>query len=259
MGTDHLRNMESATRPALALGLMAALPIMELLAPFVVVGFILVMAFVFAAWTFDAAMLPLAANDEALSALMTTRFGAKSAIWGAVVPLVLGYVVIGTWGWVYRLWPALNWRLAACLLMAYGAYVGVAGAVHGTHFPAQVAYAWEHPGRSAAHAWNCPASLASGKAETRGTYDLSECRSYVDEAATRAACRQVMRLMAPLSGPQYVCAGPIREITGHEWPMENWVYTEWDTSFRKPIRNPPLATPAKMRVILAKEGMTPRT
>lgn len=255
--TDHVRNIESAARPMLALGLMAAFPLMQVFAPFILVGVVLFVLYVFVGWTWAAAMLPFAPSDAVLEQALLERFGAGGAIWGAFAVLALAYVAIGLWGWFYRLWPLANFRLAGALLAAYAMAVGVAGSVRGTHYPSMVAYAWSNPGRSPMKAWNCPASVRSGEAMGEGRYDIYTCIAYVGQPDFREACRQLMRRMEPLKFPQTACASHIREITGHYWPRAGEVYQEWDRSFIKPFRNAPLATPAIMRALLEKEGLTP--
>ncbi len=255
--TDHARNLEGATRLGVGLGLAVALPLMELAAPFIILGIVLWVVWVFLGWTWGAAMLPFAGNDAVLEQALTSRFGAGGAIWGAFVLLAMAYGAIGLWGWFYRMWPLLNVRLLAALLAAYAASVGTAGAVNGTHYPAMFAYAWSNPGRSASKAWNCPASLRSGQAYEDGPYDLRACIGYAGEPEYRESCRQLMRRMEALKGPQTYCWSYIRDITKHYWPLEGEVYQEWNRTFIKPFRNAPLATPQVMRALLAKEGLSP--
>lgn len=257
MSDHHLRNIETGSRPAVGLGMAVEVPLLNALAPFILIGLALLAAYLFLSWSWAAALLPFARSDEVLDTLLLDQFGAGGAIWGAVALVGLVYVVAAVAGCHFRGWRLLNPRLFVGILAASAVAVGVAGAVNGTHYPGQIAYALKNPGRSATMAWNCPARLADGSAERHGRYDLYSCLSYVREDDMRGACREVMRRMAPLRGPQVACSSHIRALAAHEWPVEGSEYKEWETSFRKPVRNLPLATPALTPRLLAKAGLTP--
>lgn len=248
----HINQYESVAR----MGVAPMVGIMYGLGPFLLIGYAIFVVCAIAVFSWNAALLPFWTDDVRI-AQEIERAGPGCLMLGIALTLSVVYLPCAFIRRVLKRGSLFRPKLALAIVGAYAAATLATSAYAGTHPWGQIAFVKANPGRNALRTWNCAAVAKAGKAGERGYYDYSECKLYLTKAELSSACWELFRHMRPLTLTEEVgCYLVAVEQTGHTWPDE-LPYQEWDRSGPKPYRHPPLATPEKMRAILAAKGLTP--